>query len=125
MPDERLGKAERLCSSSEFREVLNKGRAYGGRRLVLFCLEDAGGTTRVGFTTTRRVPNAVVRNRAKRLMREAYRRVRHGLRENGLRMVVLARGDTRGLTYDNVRGELVDLFTRARVWSEGKGETEG
>jgi len=99
-----------------FREVLGKGTAYGGEHLVLFCLKGEGGPSTVGFTTTRRVPNAVVRNRAKRLMREAYRRLKYGIEGEGLRLVFLARGDARSMTFDRVQVEMVELFTRAGLW---------
>jgi ribonuclease P protein component len=110
-----LPKSERLRTSQEFEAVLRKGDARAGRLLVLFRLPSEG-ERRVGFATTRRVPSAVLRNRAKRLMREAYRSLRADVEERGVRVVFLARGDASGLTLEGVRAEMVDLLTAAGVW---------
>ena len=51
-------------------------------------------------------------------MREAYRKVKHGIKDEGLRLVFLARGDARSMSFDEVRREMVNLLTRADVWHE-------
>jgi len=118
MAGECLRKAERIRTSAEFREVVKKGKTYGGKHLVLFCLKSRGDERRVGFTSTRRVPNAVVRNRAKRLMREAYRKLKGSIEGEGLNLVFLARGDARDMTLGTVQVEMVDLLISAGLWRE-------
>ena len=54
--------------------------------------EDQQPLVRAGFTATRRVGGAVVRNRAKRRMREAARRLLPDLAHPGLDYVFIARG---------------------------------
>jgi ribonuclease P protein component len=53
---------------------------------------DGTAAVRVGFTATRRVGGAVVRNRAKRRMREAARVTLPGLAKAGCDYVLIARG---------------------------------
>ena len=116
MADERLRKAERIRTSAEFGEIVKKGKTYGGKHLVLFCLKGQGDGRRVGFTTTRRVPNAVVRNRAKRFMREAYRKLKGSIEGEGLRLVFLVRGDAGDVTMRMVQAEMEDLLISACLW---------
>ena len=77
----------RLKRRAEFLRVASRGRKAPMPGLVLQCLargDDA--PARLGFTVTKKVGNAVVRNRAKRRLREAARLL---LRERDLRGVDL------------------------------------
>ena len=52
------------------------------------------GPARIGFTTTRRIGNAVVRNRARRRMREVVRQLPSGSLRDGHDYVFIARDGT-------------------------------
>jgi ribonuclease P protein component len=64
----------RLARSTDFRRVLQAGRLYTGRALIVFAGPGAGPVTRVGVTTSRQVRGSVRRNRARRRLREVVRR---------------------------------------------------
>lgn len=92
-PRLRFPKAARLTRASEFLRVKEKGRSFPGRFLVLGFLADAksaASDSRVGLVTSRRVGGAVVRNRVRRLLREAVRHSRPLLRP-GCWLVIIAR----------------------------------
>ena len=63
---------ERLRRGSDFRRVMRTGRRLAGTRMVLY-VAPREGQVRAGFISGRRVGGAVVRNRARRLMKEAWR----------------------------------------------------
>lgn len=69
---------------------------------------------KVGFTTTRKVKNAVARNRARRLMREVFRRHRAGLK-SGIVLVLRWSGRVAGWSYRDAERELLRLWERAAV----------
>ncbi len=74
-PDEKLPKSEIIRKKSDFNEVFEKGRSWNGQ--ILKCLYAKSNRRMVGFVVSRRFGNAVHRNRAKRMMREAWRRNRN------------------------------------------------
>ncbi len=58
---------------AEFQRVYASGVKVVGRYLVLFALPGSGDSCRLGITTTRKIGGAVVRNRARRRIRELFR----------------------------------------------------
>ena len=67
---------ERLRYRGEFEKAYEQGRRMVSRFFVGFLLRRESGPLRLGVVASRRVGGAVRRNRAKRLLREVYRRNR-------------------------------------------------
>ena len=71
----RFGKAARILRRREFLAVQQRGlRLYAGK-LVVLALDAGGKRPRIGITVPGKVANAVIRNRIKRWVREAFRSV--------------------------------------------------
>ncbi len=88
-----LPRSARL-TSPQYRAVFDAGRSIAGRYIVIWS-KPAEGTERracrVGVVTSKRaLHTAVERNRARRLMREAFRLNRHVLRD-GVDLILIAR----------------------------------
>ena len=62
----------------DFRRVMSEGRRIQGRRVLIYVAPGEEGV-RAGFVSGRRVGGAVARNRARRLLREAWRQVVPGV----------------------------------------------
>jgi len=76
-PDQRLGRDRRLLRAAQFAETYAQGRRWVGQYLVLWLRSGDGAARRLGVVTSRAVGGAVQRTRARRLLREVYRRHRH------------------------------------------------
>ncbi len=75
------------------------------------------GHTRVGFTASRKVGNAVVRNRARRLMREAMRRLYPRV-SPGWDLVLVARSPVADASLSDVAEGLCQLLERGALWQD-------
>jgi ribonuclease P protein component len=110
-----LGRADRLRASRDFLRLKRDGRRQAQGVLVLnWAPAAAGRKTRLGVVTSRQVGSAVERNRARRLLREAFRRNR-SLMEGAADVVLVARQSIRGRAYETVERDLMEALRRARL----------
>jgi ribonuclease P protein component len=94
--DERLRPTERLKLSSEYVSVLKGGLRFHSVCLRVHYRPNGRELSRLGLVVSRRVGDAVVRNRVKRLLREVFRR-RKGLLPQPLDVVLGPQGEGRSL----------------------------
>jgi ribonuclease P protein component len=69
-----FGKDRRVRRRAEFQHAFGVGTRTHGRYVTLVIVSNSTGSTRLGLVASRKVGNAVARNRAKRLMREVFRK---------------------------------------------------
>jgi ribonuclease P protein component len=119
----------RLRRRSDVLRVRQTGRPYRHPLLILLvCNSAAGGErstvnksehllpSRFAFLASRRVGNAVTRNRARRVLREAVRK-KLAVVAPGWDCVVIAREPTATAAFADIESALVELFRRARILS--------
>lgn len=81
----------RLRARAEFVGVQKGGRRVSGRFVTLIGLPNTLGADRLGIVASKRVGGAVVRNRAKRRLREIFRRDQPSRASRSLDVVAIAR----------------------------------
>lgn len=62
-----------LKENRDFRRLYSRGKNRAGGVLVTYCMKSRRGYNRIGITTSKKIGNAVERNRARRVIKEAYR----------------------------------------------------
>lgn len=107
-----LKQQNRLRNSRRIREVRRSGRSSSNRWLVISTLPGEEQHSRFAFAVSRRVGNAVTRNRIKRLMREAVRRnLPHMPRPCDV--VLIARTPARTASYGEIERAVTELLQRS------------
>src|SRR5882762_7912476 len=105
----RFPKSARLAQSSEFARVREQGRSITGRYLIMgVCRTGTDESARIGLITSRRVGNAVLRNRVGRRLREIVRMERGRLRP-GCWIVLVARAAAAKTDSAKLRAEYMAL----------------
>ena len=86
--DHRFPAGSHIRRRPEFQQVYDTGTRLHGRLMTVFVLPRSDGRTRLGIAATKKLGGAVVRNRAKRLVREVFRQ---HVNPKGLDIVVVPR----------------------------------
>lgn len=104
-PVHRFPPAQRVKKRLEFQTAQGTGRkAVLPHFILLLYARAMDGEARLGIVASRRIGNAVIRNRAKRLVREAFRATRN-LFTPGMDVVVIVRRPLEGMKLEDVRRE--------------------
>ena len=115
---QRLPKAFRLDSAG-YRSTFENGQSLASRLFATWILRIQGeGVGRAGTVASKRTfHDAVQRNRARRLLREAYRTQRAHL-DPGVQLVLLGRHPILKATSRDVAGEFQRVCRKAGIWRE-------
>lgn len=103
--------SRRLKTPAEFDRCYKRKRSASDDVLVVYACENGLDHPRLGCSVSKKVGNAVVRNRYKRLFREAFRLSQHDL-PAGVDFVLIPRPGGEP-TLDAVRASLVKLAKQA------------
>lgn len=109
-----LGRKNRLRAGSEFIHVRRRGVRVQSPHFVLYALPSAhegeqgrpSPYVRLGITVSRRIGNAVVRNRVKRRVRECFRLRLRAMLPAGAAMVAIALSGAGQLETPTIKAEL-------------------
>jgi ribonuclease P protein component len=106
-------KDDRLRKRTDFLRVQRAGVKASSRSFLLFARRNRAGRGRLGITVSKRVGNAVRRNRLKRLVREVYRLNRESFPQ-AQDVVVVAKKSAGVDSYEDVRAELCQAARKIR-----------
>ena len=106
-----------LCRNNDFRRLYARGKSYVTPLVVVYVMKNRTKNVRVGITTSKKIGNAVLRNRSRRVIREAFRGLA-GRVCPGFDLVFVARGKTPYVKSTDVALQMARQFSAAGILRE-------
>lgn len=110
-----------LKKNKEFQRVYRSGKSCGARSVVLIYRRAGHGSVRVGFSVSKKVGNAVMRNKVKRRMREAFRLMIPQVKK-GYNYVFVARESAAGESYHSLEKSMAYLLKKSGQFAASPAE---
>ncbi|NLI54702.1 MAG: ribonuclease P protein component [Clostridiales bacterium] len=108
--------SDSLRRKKEFRYTYRAGKSCGGRLLSLVYAKNRGTQPKIGFSVSKKIGNAVTRNRVKRRMREAVTPLIPQIR-GGMNLIFIARDSIIDAPFLSIREQMLLQLTRAGLWN--------
>lgn len=103
-----------LRNTRQFNQVYKKGKSIVNRHVVMYYKRNQLGYNQVGFSVSKKVGKAVVRNRVKRLMKESFR-INHEKLTEGYDIVFVARVRSKDSTYLEIEKAMKNCFKKGKL----------
>ncbi len=111
----RFTTGDRLRKRAEFTRVQQQGRRVAGRFVTLLILANDCTAPRLGLIASRKLGPAVVRNRAKRRLRELFRRHREAIGVHTANdIVAIPRRELSAAPFPDVEADFLNALRRCR-----------
>jgi ribonuclease P protein component len=114
--DQRFTAADRVRQRQEYQAVYEHGSRLSGSLMTVFFRPNTLGRARLGIAATRKIGSAVVRNRAKRRVRDLFRRHRPA---EPVDVVVIPRRELAEAPFERVEHEFCGILKRRQRGNRG------
>ncbi|WP_010094633.1 ribonuclease P protein component [Ornithinibacillus scapharcae] len=110
-----MKKEYRVKDNKEFQVIFKKGKSFANRQLVIYYMKKENQDHfRIGLSVGKKIGNAVVRNRIKRYLRQAF----HELEKDILPaydMIIIARQPTKDMGFFDMKKSLTHLLSKEKL----------
>lgn len=106
-----------LKENTDFNRVYYRGKSSAKPQLVVYSLKNRLGVCRIGITTSKKIGNAVERNRSRRIIRAAFQSVikDYDFEGKGYDFVFVARTKTKYLKSTHIEKGMIECFKELGV----------
>ena len=114
-----MKKKYRIKKSEDIEKVLKKKCSVGNKNYIIYIMKNSEAKHfRLAMSVSKKIGNAVVRNRQKRLIKQAVNQIKLEILPYDI--FVIARNNSINLTYQEVESNIVYLLNKINVLSEEK-----
>ena len=114
-----MKKTKMLKKNYEFKDVLNRGKYYSGKYIIIYIKKNRKNINLLGIAISSKLGKAVKRNYLKRLIRENYRKIENSIK-TGYSMVFLWKKNQEidQANYKDVEKDIKKIFEKAEIFIE-------
>ncbi|WP_128895603.1 ribonuclease P protein component [Longirhabdus pacifica] len=113
-----MEKKYRLAKNEQFKRIYRNGQSMANHQFVVYSKPSKGTEHfRVGVVVSKKIGNAVVRNRMRRVMKEILRHHKHDIISN-VDIIVLARKATLNMNYKQLESSMKHVLRKAGLISK-------
>ena len=112
-----MKKSYRVKSEKDFNAIFNDKQSVANKRFVIYKLDKDQKHFRVGLSVSKKLGNAVVRNRIKRKIRHVL--IEHRQELQAVDFVIIARKGVEELDYKETERNLLHVLKLAKIYQEG------
>ncbi|GAA5416558.1 ribonuclease P protein component [Paraliobacillus ryukyuensis] len=110
-----MKKMYRIKKNEEFQHVFKKGKSFANRQLVIyFVRNNQYNHFRIGLSVSKKIGNAVVRNRIKRYLRQTFLELKEEI-DPAFDMVIIARIPTKDMEYHGIKKSLMHVLSKTEL----------
>ncbi|CQR45800.1 Ribonuclease P protein component [Paraliobacillus sp. PM-2] len=110
-----MKKTYRIKKNEEFQDVFKNGKSFANRQLVIYFLDNPKQPHfRIGLSVSKKIGNAVVRNRVKRYLRQAFLELKEQV-DPSFDIVIIARVPTKEMDYHQVKKSLKHVLSKTEL----------
>ncbi len=104
-----MEKKYRLRKNLEFKRVYSARKNYWNRNLTLYVKKNNLEESRFGITITKKIGNAVVRNRIRRRIKEIYRLNFYRIKD-GYDLVFIPKKNVQEISYEQLESAMIHIL---------------
>lgn len=110
-----MNKHQRVKKNAEFQKIFKRGKSFANRQFVVYCFEKEGQEDfRLGLSVSKKIGNAVTRNRIKRYIRQAFLEMKDELKPN-MDYVIIARHQAATMDFHESKKSLQHVLKIAKM----------
>ncbi|AIY06984.1 ribonuclease P [Planococcus sp. PAMC 21323] len=109
-----MNKDQRIKKNKEFQHIFKKGKSFANRQFIVYVLKSEQPEFRIGLSVSKKVGNAVARNRIKRYIRQTFLELKDDLLPNA-DYIIIARPQAATLDFHESKKSLEHVLKIART----------
>lgn len=113
-----MKKELRIKKNKEFQAVFKKGKSFANRQFVIYVLpKESQQEFRVGLSVSKKIGNAVKRNKIKRWIRRCFHELKSDITESN-DFIVIARKPVSDMDFHEIKKSLIHVLKVAKVFKK-------